>query len=210
MRASGDRRSDGGKRLAKPAVGGCKCFDSPGGGHYYCAPMSRGTLPLYVEPFRLCDANARISGKLAASQLERISEFSVGTTDDVEVVLGFSRDADGRNRITGTVDTVVHTTCERCLKPLDIEVHVDIALMVVAAGSVAPETVEDVDIVQVEEERLSLAPLVEEEVLLALPHFPAHASCDMVAYDRGAGGSAARPQQKVNPFDVLAKLKQKD
>lgn len=172
--------------------------------------MSRGSLPLFVEPFRLCDANALLAGKLAATRLERISEFAVGTADDVDVELVFSRDAEGRNRINGTVHTVVHTTCERCLEPLDIVVDADVALMCVAVGGKLPETVEDVNIVEVEDERLSLVPLVEEEVLLALPQFPVHESCDMVAYDRGAAGKTEAKPQKANPFDVLAKLKQKD
>lgn len=172
--------------------------------------MIRGTLPLYVEPFRLCDADARLSGGLVAAQLERISEFGVGTADDVIVELRFSRDAEGRNRISGNVKTVIHTTCERCLEPLDVPVDVDLALVVVARGGKVPETSEEVNIVEVEDERLSLAPLVEEEVLLALPQFPVHESCDLIAYDRGDGGKVVVPEQKANPFDVLAKLKQKD
>lgn len=172
--------------------------------------MSRGSLPLYVEPFRLCDADARLSGGLAAARLERISEFAVGTTDDAVADLHFSRDAEGRNRINGTVHTVVHTTCERCLEPLDVVVDAEVALMVVAVGGKVPKTVEDVNIIEVEDERLSLVSLVEEEVLLALPQFPVHASCDMVTYDRGAPEPVVEKQQKANPFDVLAKLKQKD
>jgi uncharacterized protein len=172
--------------------------------------MSRGPLPLYVEPFRLCDAGARLSGKLAAARLERISEFAVGTADDADVELHFSRDAEGRNRINGTVRTVVHTTCERCLEPLDLDVDAVVALMAVAVGGKVPETVEDVNIVEVEDERLSLVALVEEEVLLALPPFPVHGSCDMVAYDRGEERVVVKEQPKANPFDVLAKLKQKD
>lgn len=172
--------------------------------------MSRGSLPLYVEPFRLCDADGHLSGGVTAAQLQRISEFDVGTTDDVEVVLHFSRDAEGRNRVNGTVDTVVHTTCERCLQPLDVKLHADVALMLMAAGGKVPETVEDVNIVEVEDERLSLVTLVEEEVLLALPQFPMHEACDMVAYDRDSGAAKAKPEQKANPFDVLAQLKQKD
>lgn len=187
-----------------------KAFDSPGGAHYDCAPMSRGPLPLYVEPFRLCDANGRLSGGLPAKRLERISEFAVGTADDVNVDLEFSRDAEGRNRINGHINTVVHTTCERCLEPLDIVVSADVALMVVAVGGKVPETVEDVNIIEVEDERLALVALVEEEVLLALPQFPVHESCDMVAYKRGDEGKVVVQQQKANPFDVLATLKQKD
>jgi len=172
--------------------------------------MSRGSLPLYVEPFRLCDANGRVSGGLVAAQLERISEFGVGTADDVHVELLFSRDAEGRNRITGHVNTVVHTTCERCLEPLDVVVNARVSLMVVARGGKVPETIEDVNVIEVEDERLSLVTLAEEEVLLAIPDFPVHESCDMVAYDRGVEEETVQPEQKVNPFDVLAKLKQKD
>ena len=190
--------------------GGSKGFDSAGGRHYDCAPMSRGSLPLYVEPFRLCDANARVSGGLVAEQLERISEFAVGTTDGAQAELFFSRDAEGRNRITGTVATVVHTTCERCLGPLDIVVNADVDLLVIAAGAKVPETAEDVNIVEVEEERLALPALVEEEVLLALPQFPVHESCEMIAYDKGAEKKVVVPEQKANPFDVLAHLKRKD
>ncbi len=172
--------------------------------------MSRGSLPIYVEPFRLCDGNVTIVGRLADAQLERIREFSVGTTDGIDVTLAFRRDEEGRNRIGGTIDTVLHTTCERCLGALDLNVHVDVSLLVIAAGASLPETADDVNIVEVEEERLLLLPLVEEEVLLVLPQFPAHDSCDMVAYDREAGAAQAKAEAKANPFDVLAALKRKD
>lgn len=172
--------------------------------------MSRGSLPLYVEPFRLCDANGRVTGRLAAEQLERIREFSVGTTDGVDVDLKFRRDEEGRNRISGTVDTVLHMQCERCLEPLDLPVHGDVDLLVIAAGTPVPESAGELNVVEIVDERLTLADLVEEEVLLAVPQFPVHESCDMVAYDREAGSSQEKPAPKANPFDVLAKLKQKD
>lgn len=171
--------------------------------------MSRGSLPIYVEPFRLCDAGATLAGRLMDTQLERIREFSVGTTDGIDINLVFRRDEEGRNRIGGTIDTVLHTTCERCLGALDLEVHVDVSLLLVAAGASVPETADDENIVEVEEERLLLLPLVEEEVLLAIPQFPVHEQCDMVAYDRAAGATQAKPEAKANPFDVLAALKRK-
>ncbi len=188
------------------------------------ASSSRGSLPIYLEPFRLCDGHARVRGHLPATRLQRISEFagttSGGTTDGAEVDLLFRRDDEGRNRIAGTVDMIVHTTCSRCLEPLDVPVHVQVDLLVLAAGTPAPETAAELDIVEVVDERLALVDLVEEEVLLVLPQFPAHESCDMVAYDREAGSRAAgspdpesvaaRQAEQVNPFDVLAALKQKD
>ncbi|MFZ5755517.1 MAG: YceD family protein [Pseudomonadota bacterium] len=151
-----------------------------------------------------------MSGRLAAEQLERIREFSVGTTDGIDVSLSFRRDEEGRNRISGTVDTILHTRCERCLEPLVLPVHGDVDLLVIAAGADVPESAGDLNIVEIEDERLTLAGLVEEEVLLAVPQFPVHEACDMVAYDREAGSSTAQPAAKANPFDVLAALKRKD
>lgn len=174
--------------------------------------MSRGSLPIYVEPFRLCDGNSTVTGRLEDSQLERIREFSVGTTDGIDVTLAFHRDEEGRNRIGGAIDTVLHTTCERCLGALDLPVHIDVSLLLLAAGASPPATDDDVNIVEVEDGQLLLLPLVEDEVLLALPQFPAHESCDMVAYDRSAGAAQAKPEAKTkpNPFDVLAALKRKE
>lgn len=188
------------------------------------APAHRGSLPIYVEPFRLCDGNARVQGHLPATRLQRISECAdttgAGTTSGAEVDLLFRRDDEGRNRIAGTVDMVVGRTCSRCLEPLDVPVHVQVDLLVLAAGTPVPESAEDLDIVEVVDGRLALVDLVEEEVLLALPQFPAHESCDMVAYAREAGDRhagapdpesvAARQAEQINPFDVLAALKQKD
>ncbi|MFZ5722782.1 MAG: YceD family protein [Pseudomonadota bacterium] len=126
------------------------------------------------------------------------------------MALEFWRDEEGRNRISGTVDTVLHMQCERCLEPLALPVHGDVDLLVIAAGAPVPESAGELNVVEVADERLTLAVLVEEEVLLAVPQFPAHEACDMVAYDRAAGSSQEKPAPKANPFDVLAKLKQKD
>lgn len=172
--------------------------------------MSRGPLPLYVEPFRLCDADARLSGRVSAARLERIREFSLGQIDGVDVDLHFRRDEEGRNRIDGTLDAVLDTHCERCLERLSLPLHADIELLVVNAGSSVPETADGLDIVEVEEGRLLLATLVEEEVLLAVPDYPVHEHCEMVGYERGAEGVPAKPEAKENPFDVLAALKKQD
>lgn len=172
--------------------------------------MSGGPLPQYVEPFRLCDANAHLAGTVPAQRLQRIREFSVGQTADLSVDLRFRRDAEGRNRLDGSFDTVISTRCERCLEELSLPLHGEFALLLVSAGSDVPETSEDVDILEIEDERLVLATLLEEEVMLAVPDYPVHGHCEMVRYDRDAGASTVQPAEKANPFDALAALKKKD
>lgn len=172
--------------------------------------MSAGYLPPFLEPFRLCDAHARITGRVEGARLGRLREFSVGESSDIDVDLQFSRDAEKRARVTGTVDGSVRLTCERCLGLLDFPVHAEVSLLAIPAGTEVPELADDPDILEVEDERASLATLVEEEILLALPQYPVHDDCDMVPYDRGAEADAGRQDEKPNPFAALAKLKQKD
>lgn len=171
---------------------------------------TRGSLPLYVEPFRLCDGSARLQGQLVAAQLPRLSELAAEPLAGADVSLHFSRDDQGRNRISGVVDMIVRATCARCLEWVEVEVHAPIDLLVVAAGTPLPESTEDLDVVEVVEERLALAGMIEDEVLLVFPQFPAHVSCKVITYASAEEQVTIQPKEKVNPFDVLAKLKNKD
>lgn len=171
--------------------------------------MSSGTLPQFVDPFRLADAQGRVTGVLPAGRCERIREFSLGSIRDVDVDLSFSRDRDKLARIEGHVATTITVACERCLKPLELALAADVDLVAIAPGQTVPESAGEVDTVDVEESRLLLAPMVEDELLLALPPFPTHENCDMVDYDRGP--AAQEPaEKKASPFAALAGLKRKD
>lgn len=148
---------------------------------------------------------------MPAERLERIREFSLGQISQVEADLHFRRDEEGRNRVDGTLDALLQTRCARCLEPLDLPLHADFALLLVSAGSAAPGTGDEVDVVEVEDERLLLAPLVEEEVLLVTPEYPVHGHCEMAWYERGASGVESRPaEKKENPFGVLSALKKNE
>lgn len=148
---------------------------------------------------------------MPAERLERIREFSLGQISHVVADLHFRRDEEGRNRIDGTVDALLQTRCARCLEPLDLPLHANVALLLVSAGAVSPEAGDAVDVVEVEDERLTLAPLVEEEVLLVTPEYPVHGHCEMVWYQQGATGDETRPaEKKENPFGVLSALKKNE
>jgi len=172
--------------------------------------MSSGTLPLFVDPFRLADAQGRLTGALPAGRCERIREFSLGSIRDVDVDLAFARDRDKLARITGHVSTVITVKCERCLEPLELSLAADVDLVAIAPGQAVPASAGEVDTVEADESRLMLAPMVEEELLLSMPPFPAHADCGMVEYDRDAGSTEEPAEKKANPFAALAGLKRED
>lgn len=91
--------------------------------------------------------------------------------------------------------------CQRCLKPVNYPLAVETRLRLIPPGQEWPEDeLEDdtSDAIPAEEE-MALLPLVEEEVLLALPIAPMHAVCDSPL--------AVNKDLEPSPFAILAKLK---
>ena len=99
-------------------------------------------------------------------------------------------------------------TCQRCLGPVDIAVAVqrsfrfcDTEAMAAAQDEEAQE-----DVLALSQD-FSLAELIEDEVLLALPLVACHAACPVeVKLTVADPGFAAALTEKSNPFAVLAKL----
>lgn len=91
--------------------------------------------------------------------------------------------------------------CQRCLAALPFSLKIASNLQLVPQGAAWPdEALEDdsADPIEALEEQ-PLLPLVEDEVLLALPIAPRHASCPQPLYDDGRAA--------VSPFAMLAQLK---
>lgn len=105
--------------------------------------------------------------------------------------------------VTVHLDGQVMLTCQRCLEGFPFDLEIDERIVMVKDEAALPELEDEVagvDVI-VQPERLDVAALVEDEILLALPLAPAHAQgvC-------GAGTEASQ-QKRETPFAALAKLK---
>jgi uncharacterized protein len=90
--------------------------------------------------------------------------------------------------------------CQRCLGSLDFPVHLEVQLEF--APSEAEITAADDDVERVVASReMSVAELVEDEVLLALPMVPKHEQCSAAA--------ALGTDAKASAFQVLAALRKR-
>ncbi|MDQ6628737.1 MAG: DUF177 domain-containing protein [Pseudomonadota bacterium] len=105
-------------------------------------------------------------------------------------------------------DTTVGVECQRCLQPMNLNLHAERKLFFVdgedAAAALDLEAEDDV---------LALAPavdlraLIEDELLLAMPIVPRHPACpEPLRAPADAIDLSAEPE---NPFAVLATLKGK-
>jgi uncharacterized protein len=97
----------------------------------------------------------------------------------------------------------VYRTCQRCLRPVEVALHVDRRLRFVADENLAAELDADSDDdVLVLERALDLHDLVEDELLLALPMVPRHDRCPQPLPT--PGDEAEPPGEAPHPFAVLA------
>lgn len=100
----------------------------------------------------------------------------------------------------------VHRTCQRCLQPVELELHVDRRLRFVADENLAAELDADAeeDVLALER-ALDLHELVEDELLLALPMVPRHDPCPQPLPTPGMpAGEAQADTAAAHPFAVLA------
>jgi uncharacterized protein len=167
-----------------------------------------GPLPERINAERLAGEHTRLAGEIPLKKMPRLARAvmarDAGATLDATFALG----ADGRASVTGEADTTVRLTCQRCLQAVDWSLRARFALMVEHDDAEAAAVPAEYDPLLWPDDTGSLAALVEDELLLALPAVARHpdaAQCGEVA--RIARPEAAPEERRDNPFAVLEQLK---
>lgn len=170
--------------------------------------MFSGQLPQSFDPRRFTDQGAEIKGSTTVGALPRLHEFRDSRDEPVEVALNFGHDEEGRRVIEGTISTSLVMTCQRCLEPVRYRIEARPQLVLVWSEEQMKALPEHLDPLLVGDERVELAELVEEELLLALPLVAMHDTCPVALVPESPGPDAAEAAPKRdNPFAVLASLR---
>lgn len=169
-------------------------------------------LPHQIDPFRLAEAGAQLSGQLPLRQFSRLRELLADDTGVIEIRLDFDVDELGVPIVTGRVSASLDLKCQRCLEPYAFPVDAQIALAWVKTAQEADKLPIRYEPYVVEETPLLLNDVIEDELLLALPQIPMHDEADCPASKLLKQGNKVtdEPEQKANPFAVLAKLKREE
>nr|WP_297461876.1 YceD family protein [uncultured Halomonas sp.] len=174
--------------------------------------MSTTRLPIRVEPYRLAANAERLEGLVSLEAMARFAEAAGEQQGDVEVRLDFGVDAQGRRFIEGWLEADVCLACRRCLEPMPVALESHFLLGMVASDALAAELPSAYEPVLVENEQLTLLPVIEDELILSLPQDVYHdeAQCS-VSRDEMTSGENVEAAEKpaANPFDVLRTLKDK-
>lgn len=181
-------------------------FDLPVPDTYYTRPMPQPwSKPLDVD--RLSRGAAALDFDVALAQLPRLGSRAELIGGSVRGTVRFGRDA-GRAVAQVSLEGTAQLRCQRCMQPMAVPLSASahVALLASAAeGNALPEALEPV---LAPGGRISLAELIEEEVLLSLPIVPRHDGqgwCEPLE-DSGDGSEQADASTTQRPFASLGEL----
>lgn len=171
--------------------------------------------PRRLDVAAFAQAAASLSGQIAPQDCARLLPELRSTP--AGQVLHWQAQGERRRTADGILRTALHLqvharlplTCQRCLDALEADIVVDrhfIFMADEAAAAALDDECDDDVLVQAAD--FDLYPLIEDEVLMALPLVPRHDACpDAPALNAETEGFAAAQAQRAHPFAALAGLK---
>ncbi len=156
-----------------------------------------------IDALRFAQEQRRLSGSIPLVEFPRLSDVLLERAGNADYELAGSVDRNARPVIDIEVRAAMILSCQRCLGRFDYALKRTSRLVIVPDGEPLPDVAEEEpDVEAISASAASnVADIVEQEILLGLPLFPAHedASC--------ADLSAGQGERPESPFAVLAQLK---
>lgn len=167
-------------------------------------------LPEYIDPLQLADRRSNLKGQIPLSRLDRLADLLMNDTGAVSVDLVFSREG-SLAKIEGRIESILELECQNCLQAVSWPVDSAIRLGIVSSIDQADKLPDDYEPLLLENEKILLKDIIEDELLLILPQYPKHQH-DCLARNPDSNSTEtpsdkdAESHQK-NPFSILANLK---
>ena len=172
---------------------------------YYTRPMSQPwSKPLDVD--RLSRGAAALDFDLALRQLPRLSSRAELIGGSVRGRVRFGRES-GHAVADVSLEGAAQLQCQRCMRPMEQPLSARVRVALLAAETEAGAVPEALEPVLAPDGRISIAELIEEEVLLSLPIVPMHAAGEPCApLDALEAASEPVAASTQRPFAQLDEL----
>ena len=157
---------------------------------------------IVIDSLAFAREGRHLVGQLAVNEMPRLADELADDSGVLSCRLSGGRNDEGKLFLLVEASGELRLKCQRCLEQLVLPLDIKSQVMLVPPGAPWPdESLEDdsADAVEALAEQ-SVAALIEEEVLLALPVVPRHETCALP--DGGDHDGRA-----VSPFSALARLK---
>lgn len=173
-----------------------------------CEAMSR-EFPDFVEPWRMADGRRTIGGTMPLARMQRLSALLESPDGDAEFSMNFGYDAQQRARIIVEVSAPLTLVCQASLEPYVENIQQRSELLVIAHEAEQADLSEQEEFILVNEGRLAIADLVEDELLLAVPQVPRNPELPDEAGLADEVASESEDENLQRPFESLAELMKK-
>ena len=179
------------------------------GALYHPSAMQSASPRQRLDVEELASRRAVLTGFVGAESMPRLLEVVSGTPPAIAYRIEFARDTSRRAKIVGRAGATLPLVCQRCLGALEWRLETKFELVVVGDGHDGTHTEEAV---VCPGGRIALEPMIEDELLLVVPHAPVHphGSCEAPPVRNPNGGAppAARdPFSPASPFRALRTLR---
>lgn len=149
---------------------------------------------------------------LPVSHFKRFSALLSDDSGEVSAQVRFHQErfagSQARAVGSGTLSTQANVVCQRCMKPMTIDIDCEFKLAFVASEEQADELPEDVDPVLMDEHNeINAVDFLEDELILQLPISTLHAD-DSLCEPKAAWNDnrQTEPAKTHKPFSDLGKL----
>ena len=154
-----------------------------------------------IDSLEFARGGASLRRSVGFAAMPRLADLLVSTDGALNIRVDGRRDAQGKSWLLLDVDGAPELRCQRCLGAVRHVLRIKSRLQLVGPGEEWPDedlADDSADAIEAERE-LAVLPLVEDEVLLALPIAPRHEQCEAPSANAAGNGSS--------PFAALAALK---
>lgn len=165
--------------------------------------LRRGcNMMLVIDSAKFTREHAVLRGSLPVTSFTRVMDSVASSSRDIQYHLQGGMDRLLRPMLTLTLRGELEVVCQRCLRPMPFVVEIDTVVTLFGSEeAIGAAEMDDPDVEGVLfAEKLDVAALIEDELILALPYAPTHQQCD---------ADKVVKANKPNPFAVLAILKAK-
>ena len=173
-------------------------------------------LPDFIDPIYAVNHNKRFAGRVNQSLLKRLVDVVIEADREVDVQIDFFYDKVLRfPAFTMKVETSLNLQCQRSLESFDLPVASEVKGVFTETLALTQDLPADVEVYELEDEKISLFELVEDEILLSVPLAPVDEKRSAPEIQGSSSTKNAENQQgdindvtqKPNPFAILQELK---
>jgi uncharacterized protein len=136
--------------------------------------MPTTLIPERIDHRKLASQAGLLEGTLPLGLFQRFAEMVSDRKGEVHLMLAFSKRDSGTTKVDGSALSTVEMVCQNCMEPFQLEVSCDISTKVLTDESEMQKLEEMEDAIVEEGRIISVADLVEDHLILALPMIPRH------------------------------------